>query len=283
VLGGVIGGAFGSMFVRIWISDLSTSSWLWICFLMGTVVAGIALAAGRLVDRTGSRPAPQRAVVQINSSSPALEGARLVVRSRYLLSIAGIVGLYEIVSTILDYQFTSTVAYYLRGPAIGQHISGVFALTNIISLVVQLFLTSLVMTRYGLTVALLVLPAAILTGSAIYVAAPVLWTGSLLSTADNSFNYSINQSAKEALYVPTTADEKYKAKAFIDMFGQRFAKAVAVFVSLGLTSFSDFSATRWLSGLSIALALLWLYAARYAGSRFREVTHQGPAAARQQG
>ena len=49
-----------------------------------------------------------------------------------------------------------------------------------------------------------------------------------LNTADNAFSYSINQSAKEALYVPTTEDEKYKAKAFIDMFVQRAAKAVAV-------------------------------------------------------
>ena len=52
-----------------------------------------------------------------------------------------------------------------------------------------------------------------------------------LNTADNGFSYSINQSAKEALYVPTTREEKYKAKAFIDMFVQRFAKALAVGLS----------------------------------------------------
>jgi len=44
--------------------------------------------------------------------------------------------------------------------------------------------------------------------------------GSFLDTADNGFSYSINQSAKEVLYVPTSSDEKYKAEAFIDMFIQ---------------------------------------------------------------
>ena len=42
----------------------------------------------------------------------------------------------------------------------------------------------------------------------------LLWAA--LNVAQQSTSYSINQSAKEALYVPTSRDEKYKAKAFID-------------------------------------------------------------------
>ena len=97
--------------------------------------------------------------------------------------------------------------------------------------------------------------------------------GSLLNTADNAFSYSINQSAKEALYVPTTREEKYKAKAFIDMFVQRFAKAIAVGVSLGITSvFTDFSSVRWLSVFTVVMIGFWMMAARYAGRHFREAT-----------
>ena len=116
------------------------------------------------------------------------------------------------------------------------------------ALVVQLFLTTFVMRRFGLTVALLVTPAVMIFGSLGFLAVPILWTGSLLNTADSGFAYSINQSAREALYTPTTRDEKYKAKAFIDMFVQRFAKALAVGVSLTITLvFADFSTIRWLS------------------------------------
>lgn len=102
---------------------------------------------------------------------------------------------------------------------------------------------------------------------------PVLWVGCLLNTVDNGFSYSINQSAKEALYVPTTPDEKYKAKTFIDMFVQRFAKAVAVAVSLVITAVcQDFASLRWLSLFTLLIIALWLVAARYAGRHFREVT-----------
>jgi len=138
---------------------------------------------------------------------------------------------------------------------------------------VQLFLTSFVMTRFGLTVALMVLPVAILAGSAGFLVFPILWVGSSLNTVDNGFSYSINQSSKETLYVPASKDEKYKAKAFIDMFVQRFAKALAVGVSLIVTSiFVEFDSIRYLSLLTVALIVLWLWAVRFAGRRFDEMT-----------
>lgn len=275
-LGGVMGGVFGATFVRGLIDSVSLSGWLWICVGLGLLILAAAYAAGRLVDCNPSftpSAAPTSAVPDDRSGGPhgnlASEGAQLVFHSPYLLSIVGIVGLYEIVSTIMDFQFTSTIAHYLDGPAIGRQLSTVFAVTNVVSMGVQLFLTSWIMTRFGILAALLVLPLATLAGSGAFMAVPALWVGSLLNTADNGFSYSINQSAKEALYVPTTPEEKYQAKAFIDMFVQRFAKAVAVVVSLGMTSiFKDFGSLRWLSVFTIAIILIWIVAARYAGKRF---------------
>ena len=271
-LGGVAGGVFGSTTVRALITHVGPTQWLWVCFGLGLAIAVVAGAAGRIVDRNPLPESVPATVEPESSSNPALEGARLVARSRYLLSIAAIVGLYEIVSTVLDFQFTSTVSHYLDGEAIGKQFATVFAITNVVSMLVQLFLTSFVMTRFGLGTALMVLPLATLTGAAGFAALPILWVGSALNTADNGFSYSINQSAKEALYVPTTREEKYKAKAFIDMFVQRFAKALAVVVSLGITTwFQDFSSVRWLAAFTVPITVLWIVAARYAGRRFHEL------------
>jgi AAA family ATP:ADP antiporter len=278
-LGGVSGGVFGSYVVAAFITQIERPQWLLICFVIGLAIALVAVVAGRLVDRN---PPPEPEAPEISetqdenraaSRNPAIEGALLVFRSRYLLSIVAIVGLYEIVSTILDFQFTSTVAHYLQGPAIGEQFSRVFAITNTVAMLVQLFLTSYVMSRFGVRIALLVLPVAVLAASAGYTALPILWAGSLLNTADNAFSYSINQSAKESLYVPTSRDEKYKAKAFIDMFVQRFAKAIAVLLSLAITTiFVEFASIRWLSIVTIPLTVIWVFAALYAGKRFRELT-----------
>jgi AAA family ATP:ADP antiporter len=269
-LGGVTGGVFGATAVRAFIEQLSNAEWLWVCVGLAVLILIVAFAAGRMVEHQAPG---KHAPPQSKQTSAALEGARLVFASPYLLSIVGIVGLYEIVSTVMDFQFTSTVAHYLEGEAIGEQFSTVFAITNAVSMFVQLFLTSFVMTRFGVGTALLVLPVAALAGSLGFAALPILWMGSALNTIDNAFSYSINQSAKEALYVPTTKDEKYKAKAFIDMFVQRFAKAVAVGVSLVITTvFSDFSSIRWLSLFTVAIVAVWIVAARYAGRHFEHVT-----------
>lgn len=273
-LGGVTGGFFGSMFVRTLITSVSAPAWLWICFGIGLAIVAAAYFAGRIVAKNPpAEPAPAIEPEQPMEGNPALEGGRLVFRSPYLLAIVAIVGLYEIVSTVMDFQFTSTIAHYLDGPAIGKQFSTIFLITNCVAVFVQLFLTSSVMTQLGVGAALLFLPAAAFAGSAAFMVFPFLWIGSLLNTADNGFAYSINQSAKEALYVPTSKDEKYKAKAFIDMFVQRFAKSLAVIVSLGITVvFQSFAGIRWLSLFTIAIMMLWFFAVRYAGKRFQEMT-----------
>ncbi|MBI1354454.1 MAG: MFS transporter [Acidobacteria bacterium] len=270
-LGGVAGGAFGTTVLSAYIRDVSMPSWLWICFGIGVAIVLIAGAAARAF---GPRPAERSAAgATAEPSSSALEGAGRVLRSRYLLAIVAIVGLYEMVSTIMDFQFTSTVLHFTSGEEISRQFAQVFAITNWVALFVQLFLTSFVMTRFGVGTALLVLPGVALFGSAGFLVFPALWTGSFLNTADNGFSYSINQSAKEALYVPTGRTEKYQAKAFIDMFVQRFAKAMAVGLSLAITTFATgFEGVRWLSLLTGLILLVWLQAARFAGREFDRLT-----------
>lgn len=281
VLGGVLGGAFGSSVLNAWIRRSEVTTWMWVCLFTTVSVAALAWAAGRAARSSapsaiggaaGATSArPQRAQL------PAIAGARLVARSRYLLSIAAIVGLYEVVSTILDFQFTRAVTEHLSGDAIGAHLAVVYNITNVASLLVQLFVSTFVMSRYPLKVALLVTPLAILSASTAFLLLPALWVGSLLNTADNAFAYSINQSAREALYTPTSRDEKYEAKAFIDIFVQRLAKALAVGVSLALTLvFDDFQTVRWLSLVVLAAVALWIGAARYGGARFARLSTERP-------
>jgi ATP:ADP antiporter, AAA family len=278
VLGGVLGGVFGSTILASNVRALSAPAWLFVA--AGGTLAVAALA--RLADRFAT--ALRRSDKELPENDPppargaaAVEGARLVLGSRYLLSIAAIVGLYELVSTLSDFQFTETLSHYLDGADIRAHVSTVYMITNGVSTVVQILFTGFAMTRLGVHRALLVLPAVLLVASAGFLALPVLWAGSCLSVADNGLNYSINQSAREALYVVTSRAEKYRAKAFIDVFVQRFAKALAVGLGLLLSAaFTELDDVRWLSLVTIALVGLWMGAARFAGRRFGELTRARP-------
>jgi AAA family ATP:ADP antiporter len=147
VAGGVGGGVFGALVLGAWIERLTPPEWLGVCGVLGGAIALVALVAGRAA---GALPAVSRspASTPVPARLPAHRAA-LVARSRYLLAIVAIVMLYEIVSTVMDFQFTSTVAHHFEGPAIGTHLARVFAFTNVVSVLVQAFVTGAVMSRLG--------------------------------------------------------------------------------------------------------------------------------------
>ena len=277
VLGGVLGGVTGSTILRTLVDRLSPQTWMWAVFGAGILVGVSAVISGMMVDK---RPvglgAWRRREITERRGAPVLSAARTVLRSRYLLSIAALVGMYEMVSTLADFQFTETVSHYLNGRDIRAHLSTVYMITNGVSMAVQILGTSFVMSRLGVGRALMILPAAIAVVSAGFLAVPALWVGSLLSVADNGLNYSVNQSAKEALYVPARRGEKYGAKAFIDIFVQRFAKTAGVGLGLLLSVvFVELASVRWLSLVVLILAGLWLLVARFAGMKFNLYSQDG--------
>jgi AAA family ATP:ADP antiporter len=275
VLGGVAGGVFGSTVVKARISVFSNSTWLALCACLTVAIVLMAALMARLRLPVPRHPPEEAEVVVAASVRVGIAGARVVGASPYLCAIAAIVGIYEIVSTVMDFQFSATVSHYLSGKAIGEQLASVFLVTNIVSLGVQLLLTRFVMQELGIRAALSVLPFVVLVVAGGFALLPLLWIGSSMSIADNALNYSMNQSAKESLYVPTTAGQKYQAKAFIDIFVQRSAKALGVVLSLVMSLWiadDDLTAVRLLSLLVVALTVVWLALARYAGQRFEELS-----------
>lgn len=246
-----------------------------ICFASTTMIIGLAGLGARTALRREHRVRTKPSRSHLPSPiATAFGGARLVLTAPYLLSIAAIVALYEVASSLLDFQFTATVLHFVARDNLDTVFSAAYVAMNMTAAVVQLFLTSFVMRRLGLRVALTILPLAILTVSAGYLIAPILAVAFLMPTADGGFAYSINQSAKETLYVPTGHEVKYKAKVFIDMFMQRLAKLVGIAFGLIITLvFTDFRTFRWLTLLNIGVVALWLIAVRLAGTGFSMLVH----------
>jgi AAA family ATP:ADP antiporter len=255
--GGVAGGVFGSTVVKIWIKKMETQDWLSICILLVVLLAILALFAGRMAVRVIEK-SPKKSFIAESAPTSTLP-VRSILNSPYLLPILVIVMCYEMTSTIVDFQFTSSVSKALDGAAIGDYFSTIFATTNAISLLTQLFLTSFIMTRFGVMPALLVLPVGLSLGSAGFLLAPTLLMGSAMSVIDNSFNYSIYQSAREALYVRVPEETLYRAKPVIDIIAIRLAKVVSILLTLVTTLwFSEINLTRWLGLLSLTLLALWI-------------------------
>ena len=276
-LGGVLGGWFGSAIVAGFVEKVGGPILLLSCAGGAGLIMLIAYAVSRIMKKEESQPgAPEvrsrivpSPAPELKKSRAALEGAKLVFSSRYLLDIVAIVGCYEIVSTIMDFQWTRSVETAIHSGAVTKaYFGSVYFVTNSVAVFVQLFLTSLVMRKFGVGIGLLILPVVAFCGSAAFFLFPVLMVGNALSVSDNGLNYSINQSSKEALYVPTAPEVKYRAKAFIDMFVMRSAKAVAVIINLAIFNAVPAGGIRWLSLVTLILLAVWISRARYAGRQF---------------
>jgi ATP/ADP translocase len=62
------------------------------------------------------------------------------------------------------------------------------------------------------------------------------------------------------LYIPLKPDEKFRAKAVIDVFAYRSSKAIASLLILGLQSLLGMAFFPLLGGCCIVLFLLWIVA-----------------------
>jgi AAA family ATP:ADP antiporter len=271
VLGGIAGGAFGASIVNLGTGSGSLPAWMLVCAAIQVILVLHARGAAAHAAAVAEEPVPTEAAhpERIKLHSAALVGARTVLKSPYVLSIMLIVGLYESVSALMDFQFSSTIEHFSSAGDIQGRFARVFAGANWLSFVIQIFLTSFILTRHGVTTALLTLPTAIFAGSLGFLVFPKVLTASLLSAIDNGFSYSINQSAKETLYIPTDHAVKYSAKAFIDMFIQRFAKVVAILFTLGVSAyFGGFETVRWMSLVVLGVVVVWIWRARHAGEEF---------------
>lgn len=259
ILGGVAGGAFVDAFAR-------TIGPIHLLLVSGGLVL-ISAVLGSVIEAV-LRPAPRRsAEPEEGGLDAALGGAREVKNSKYLLLIVGIVVAYEFTATLTDFgvnviferSFTDEGELTKMYGRLGWIVSA----TAVVS---QLVLVPLLLPSKR--IALLLPPLVMLVGAVGVVLLPVVAMALVLSAADRGLNYSLQQVTKESLYVSLTDAQKYKAKAFIDMFVDRAAKAMAAFALIGVIHYWGAS-VRVSVGVSIVSIAAWLAAALRLGAHFR--------------
>jgi AAA family ATP:ADP antiporter len=273
-IGGVLGGLVGSVAAGGLDQAAGVPGALGMSFVLTLCVAGIGWWISRELPARYEAINPADAKTGCDDCG-MFKGAHSIIHSRPLMLIASVLLLYEVASVVIDYQFTAAVIRHVSTADLKQYFGAVYTFSNAMALLVQLLLTTWIIRRHSLKLALLVMPLAILLGESAYLLFPVLLTASLLNTTDGAFAYSIQQTAREALYVPLSRYEKYEAKAFIDIVWLRFSKGIAVVLSLGLSLLIPDGGETLLAGGVVLLALMWvallLKTSPYPGSLRRDV------------
>jgi len=192
------------------------------------------------------------------------EGFELVWRTPHLRTIALLVAVATIASTLVDYQFKELARASLdTGERLAGFFGAFYGWTGAVSLGLQVLVTGRLLGRAGISITLGVLPAILLLGSAGLLLLPGIVAATLVRGADNSLRKSLHRSALEVLFVPVPAGLRRRTKTFIDSVADSAAEGVGAALVFLVVTFGGLP-SRLLSVLVALLAFGFLWLARRA-------------------
>ena len=211
-------------------------------------------------------------------------GFKLVMGQRYLLLIALLMLVLNLVNTTGEFILGKTVTAEaqkvvareeervaasgvseglaetdrkkIKLDFIAKFYANFFFWVNLLAAMVQLFLVSRILKYFGVAAALFFLPIIALGAYSIMALIPILSFVKFVKILENSTDYSLQNTARQALFLPTSREAKYKAKAAIDTFFVRIGdvlSAVLVYVGVQIAL-----ATSGFATINIVLVFVWL-------------------------
>ncbi len=199
-------------------------------------------------------------------------GFRLVFKSRYLLYIALLIMILNLVNTTGEYirkdvfdhaadealKETPAAEIEVAKTQFLAELEAEFnSIVNILALLIQLFLVSRIFKWFGVRGALLFLPFIALGGYFFMAFGVSLVVVRWAKALENSTDYSLMNTVRGALFLTTSRQEKYKAKAAIDTFFVRAGDVLTgIIVFLGTTYFA-FNTERF-ARFNVVAAVIWI-------------------------
>jgi AAA family ATP:ADP antiporter len=207
-------------------------------------------------------------------------GFELVFRSPYLRLVAILIILLNVVNTTGEYLIARLLTGHTEALAavnpdfdaqayIGAFFGSYQLWVNVTALVLQAFVASRLVKYAGLRGALLALPLIALGGYATIAAGASFAVVRWIKTAENATDYSIMNTARQLLWLPTSREEKYKAKQAIDTFfvrGGDLVSAAVVYLGARRMGVAGFAAA------NVVLTLVWIGVALLILRRHRALT-----------
>jgi AAA family ATP:ADP antiporter len=278
------GGSFGAILGPKLASTLFEPFGPYLLMLVTAGLLGVCLIFPNVVnamERSDARVGKKAS----DAAEPLAKGGafRLVIGKPYLLLIALLMIVSNLVNTNGEFILGKTVTQQAQEivnipPAtltnegiaapteeqkvkkvrdfIGRFYGDFLFTVSLVSALAQLFLVSRIMKFSGVPASLFFLPIISLTGYSVISIIPALGFIRLAKIVENSTDYSLQNTARQALFLPTSREEKYKAKAAIDTFFVRTGDVLStalVFLSVQLSL-----SVQGLSLINVFLIVLWL-------------------------
>ena len=203
-----------------------------------------------------------------------LGGFVVIGRSRYLVGIAALVVLINWVTSTGDYvlsgwlvEIAAREAPGAPGVFIGRFMGNFCSMIALAGFLIQLLLVSRILMAAGLARALMVTPVVLIAGFLLLGIMPVFMLLQSVLVMQRSLDYSLLNTTRNALLLPTSRDVKYQAKTAIDTFFFRagdLLSTLSIFVGARLFDQGYLQFVWMMLVLCITMALVaWLVGREY--------------------
>ncbi|NNL78366.1 MAG: hypothetical protein HKO68_18695 [Desulfobacterales bacterium] len=273
-IGATSGAACGSWITEILVkSGLFGTKWLLVAAMI-PLTASIFLSQ-MVDDRSDVQIAGTKATPESDLEDSGRSAISIVFTSRFLIATALITLLLSWVNTNGENLLFRVVQEFLKGQALKGGITDANALlvftrdgttafygdfyfwVNIVALILQAFVASRLLKYGGFGVILLTMPVVALVSYTAMAFVPILAIVKAMKIADNSTDYSINNTARNVLWLPVSAEMKYKGKPTIDSLFVRMGDGIAaltVLIGVQLLALS----TQSFFALNVVLVFIWI-------------------------
>ena len=247
-VGSSLGALIGSLLARMAVKPLG----LYNMMLIPAGVLMVCLFLVRLVNAHETKDAVRKK--QADTPPGGKGGLAMIFSHRYLLLIAAIIFMVNLINSNGEYILDRTLEAVKEARGydekdakiwLGEFKGTYFFWANLTGVLLQLFVASRVFKYLDVRGALYFYPVVAIasyTGMSIL---PILAVVEVGKIAENSLDYSIYNQAKQALWLPTSREQKYVAKQAIDTFVVRAGDltsgafvALGAVLSLGTTKFT---------------------------------------------
>jgi AAA family ATP:ADP antiporter len=208
-------------------------------------------------------------------------GFQLVLQHRYLLLIGLLTLLINVVNTNGEYMLGRTFSEVAgqtvaagragglsQGELIGSYYADFQFWQNLLGALIQLFLVSRIFKYLGVRAALFIMPMISLFGYTLFAAAPIFAYIRIAKILENATDYSLQNTVRRALFLPTSREAKYKALQAVETFFWRagdMISGVLVFAGIRLLQLGA------VATINIGLVAVWLLLAWGIAREYRKM------------
>ena len=198
----------------------------------------------------------------------AFSGLKLILESKYLLAICLFITLYAVSITFVVIQQAELIEQTYSVPAERTKLfSQIDLAVNVLTLIIQLFVTSKLLNRLGFKATMLIIPLGITVGFGLIAVWPILPILVAVEIFRRSGDYAIMKPVREMLFSVVSRAEKYKSKNFIDTAILRTGDTISSWLYNGLKALGGAGAA--VPAVSMVLGMAWCGVAYWLGREYK--------------